>query len=192
MLIRPATLTDLSACLALDANSQTDHVWQMEAREEQGGIAVRFYTVRLPRIMHVVYPRHREDLLSCWEQGTTLLVATTERPFELAQGRSGTGNPGQVLGYCQLDEHSWQRAGWLSHLIVDRPFRRRGVGSAMLEASTAWARKKEMERLMIAVQTKNYPAISFCEKHRFVFCGFNDHYFSNRDIALFFSLKVRR
>ena len=34
MLIRPAQLTDLNDCLTLNANSQTEHVWQMEEREE--------------------------------------------------------------------------------------------------------------------------------------------------------------
>ena len=61
----------------------------------------------------------------------------------------------------------------------------------MLKAAQAWGQQEGLKRLMVAVQTKNYPGISFCEKHGFVFCGFNDHYFVNRDIALFFSLKIR-
>ena len=62
MLIRSAQLSDLNACLALDPNSQTDHVWQMDAREEADGRVVRFHTVRLPRVMRVAYPRQRDDL----------------------------------------------------------------------------------------------------------------------------------
>ena len=36
MLLRAADLIDLGACLALDADLQTDHVWQMDEREENG------------------------------------------------------------------------------------------------------------------------------------------------------------
>ena len=61
MLIRPATLADLNTCLALEADSQTDHVWQMDQRRENEGLAVRFQTVRLPRVMRVAYPRPRDD-----------------------------------------------------------------------------------------------------------------------------------
>jgi ribosomal protein S18 acetylase RimI-like enzyme len=193
MIIRPATLTDLSACLALDANSQTDHVWQMDVREEQGGRTVRFHTVRLPRIMRVAYPRQREDLLSCWENKATILVVADRPAVDRdAEHIDLTTAPelAIIFGYCQLDVYPWQQAGWISHLIVDRPFRRRGIGTAMLRASIAWGRAKKVQRLMIAVQTKNYPGIKFCEKHGFTFCGFNDHYFVNRDIALFFSLNI--
>ena len=192
MLIRSALLYDLNGCLALDANSQTDHVWQMDARDERDSKAIHFQTVRLPRVMRVVYPRQRDDLLACWEAGSTVLVAS-DRRVEASAGEwtetEGDEVP-RVFGYCQLDAVPWQQAGWISHLIVDRPFRRRGIGTAMITAGKTWGHQQGLRRLMIAVQTKNYPCIAFCQKQGFVFCGFNDHYFVNRDIALFFSLKI--
>jgi len=193
MLIRSATLSDLNACLALDANSQTDHVWQMNAREEGDGRTIRFHTVRLPRVMRVAYPRQRDDLLTCWQNGSTVLVASDRRapdPVPEDSEEAGAEMP-LVFGYCQLDPAAWQQVGWISHLIVDRRHRRRGIGTAMLKAAQTWGRQQGLKRLVVAVQTKNYPAISYCEKHGFVFCGFNDHYFVNRDIALFFSLKIK-
>jgi GNAT superfamily N-acetyltransferase len=199
MLLRSADLTDLGACLALDADSQTDHVWQMDEREENGGRAVRFQTIRLPRVMHVSYPRQRDDLLAAWEGGATVLV-TAEHPADVGGGLAldaglpGAGPPDEgpprILAYCQLDACAWQGSGWISHLIVDRPHRRRGIATAMLQAGILWARKEGLQRLMVGVQTKNYPAICFCEKNGFAFCGYNDRYYKNRDIALFFTLWV--
>ena len=209
MLLRSADLADLGACLNLDADSQTDHVWQMDEREGNGGRAVRFQTVRLPRVMHISYPRQREDLLAAWEGGSIVLVTVEERarefgaeppyaepPHAESQGVESPGaepldaEPPCVLAYCQLDACAWQDAGWISHMIVDRPHRRRGIATAMLEASKLWARKEGLQRLMVSVQTKNYPAICFCEKNGFAFCGYNDRYYKNRDIALFFTLWV--
>ncbi len=187
MLVRHAVPADLSACLALDANSQTDHVWQMDEREDADGILVRFRLVRLPRVMRVTYPRPRHDLAICWERGSTVLVATDN----VAAASDEEEKPAQVFGYCQLDLSTWQQAGWISHLIVERRLRRRGIGTALLKTAIAWGREHGIRRLMCAVQTKNYPAISFCEKHGFTFCGFSEHYFANRDIALFFTLPIR-
>lgn len=193
MILRTATLADLEACIELDADSQTDHVWQMEEREESGGISVRFQAVRLPRAMQVAYPRRRDDLVSCWENGSLVLV-TSDRPA-VAEWEPPDSPPQgeerpQIYAYCQLDAVAWQGTGWISHLIVDRRRRRMGIGAAMLKAGILWGRKSGLKRLMAAVQTKNYPGISFCQKFGFVFSGFNDHYYPNRDIALFFSLRI--
>jgi len=186
-------LTDLNGCLALDADSQTDHVWQMEERQQNGQVGIRFQRVRLPRVMRVAYPRDRDDLLARWQEGALILVATDRdipEPQEEWPDDVAPPPPAQIYAYCQLDALEWQHAGWIAHLVVDRRLRRRGIGSALLRASVAWGRQRKLRRLMVAVQTKNHPAISFLEKHGFGFCGFNDHYFPNLDIALFFSLRI--
>jgi ribosomal protein S18 acetylase RimI-like enzyme len=41
--------------------------------------------------------------------------------------------------------------------------------------------------MTLEIQTKNHPAISFAQKHGFQFCGYNERYYPNGDIALFFS-----
>jgi hypothetical protein len=43
----------------------------------------------------------------------------------------------------------------------------------------------------LETQTKNYPGILFSQANGMVFCGFNDRYFSNGDIAVFFSQTLR-
>ena len=48
---------ELSECLAIDRSYLSDHVWQMDIRDERGEIAVRFRSVRLPRMVAVEYPR---------------------------------------------------------------------------------------------------------------------------------------
>ena len=109
MLIRSALLSDLNGCLALDANSQTDHVWQMDARREGGAKVIRFHTVRLPRVMRVVYPRQRDDLLECWQGGATVLVASDRRAPEPPLDAIPPDKPARVFGYCQLDASPWQQ-----------------------------------------------------------------------------------
>jgi ribosomal protein S18 acetylase RimI-like enzyme len=177
MIIRPADISDLNACIALDPSFQTDHVWQMEEREEGGAIMVAFRTARLPRTMHVAYPRDCANLVEDWEQGGCVLVAE--------------GEDGEILGFLSMMPQGWHGTCRIHHLVVDCRCRRQGVGSALLSAAAQWARERGLVRLTAEAQTKNHPAICFYQKHGLTFCGFNDRYYANQDIALFFALSLR-
>jgi len=175
MIVRPAELTDLRACLEIDHSYVTDHVWQMEERERNREIAVIFRATRLPRPMRVKYPKDYDNLLESWRRGDCFLVAEEDS---------------EIRGYLDMSVQSWHLTGWVNHLAVARDYRRQGIGTALLKRAAEWARQQGLRRLMLEIQTKNYPAIRFCQKNGFVFCGFNDRYYTNQDIALFFARSI--
>ncbi|MGD8398081.1 MAG: GNAT family N-acetyltransferase [Anaerolineae bacterium] len=176
MIIRPADLADLNACLLIDHAAYTDHVWQMQVQEAESQMGVVFQTVRLPRRMQVEYPRNLEQLVEHWQLGETLLVAEHD---------------GEVRGYIDMMSQAWQGAGWITNLAVERAYRRRGIGTALVRHARQWARGEGMHFLQAEATTKNYPALSFYRKLGFQFCGFHDHYYANQDIALFFVQTLR-
>jgi len=178
--IRPAGLDDLNLCLALDPSYSTESVWQMDLHSEDGQRAMTFRTVRLPRSMHVAYPRDRDQLVASWKRCDGFLVAL--QPETLTEG---------IIGYVALTTHAAEGATWVSDLVVEREHRRRGVGTALLNAAVAWAKSRGLRQALVEVQTKNHPAICFCEKLGFAFCGFNDRYYANQDIAVFFARSLR-
>ena len=174
--VREATENDLPACLQLDLSYETEYVWQMDVRDEEGTIAVGFRTVRLPRLMRVVYPREPAGLTIAWQKRDCFLVAETS---------------GVVRGYIVMRVDAGRTNAWVSDLAVGRAWRRQKIGSALLAEAYRWAQKAKLPRLTVETQTKNYPGISFCQKHGLFFCGFNDRYYANHDIALFFAQNVR-
>jgi ribosomal protein S18 acetylase RimI-like enzyme len=163
--------SELALCLALEHAYSTDYVWQVDMRDDGEDMLVRFRTVRLPRTMPVAYPRDEHHLRQSWEKRDCFLVAAMDEI---------------VLGYVHLRVDSSQTKGWIQDLVVGQPFRRRKLASALLEQASRWAGLRNLDHLTLEMQTKNYPAICFARKHGFAFCGFNDHYYMNRDIALFF------
>jgi GNAT superfamily N-acetyltransferase len=170
-IIRAATAADLPRCLSFDPSFETEYVWQMDTRPQEGQITFSFRTVRLPRPMKVAYPRDVKQLNAGWDACDELLVADDNRA---------------VVGYAALAKRGAQSAAWVQDLVITKPLRRQGVGSALLAGVVRWARAEKLARIMIEVQTKNYPGIQFCQKHGFAFCGYNDHFFANQDIAVFF------
>jgi len=175
MIIRPAELTDLNACLALEHSYVTNYVWQMEESEQSEKVSVIFHTTRLPRSMRVKYPKDYDNLLESWRQSECFLVAEED---------------GEVCGYLDMSAQSWHLTGWVDNLAVAKDCRRQGIGTALLKKAAEWARQRGLRRLMLEIQTKNYPAICFCQKNGFAFCGFNDRYYTNQDIALFFARSI--
>jgi ribosomal protein S18 acetylase RimI-like enzyme len=167
---------ELAECLTIDRSYLSDRVWQMDVREDRGEIAVRFRPVRLPRMVAVEYPRPAESLLHLWRQRDCFLVALAE---------------GIILGYVNVRIRPGEQGAWLEDLVVNAPFRRHKIGSALLEQAGEHAHDRGLRRLTLAVQTKNHPAISFAQANGLVFCGYNDHYFPNQDIAIFFTKNLR-
>lgn len=165
---------ELTACSRLDHSCETDFVWQLDVRQDADETLVRFRTVRLPRTVRAIYPRDPDSLLAAWQKRDCFLVAAVDDV---------------ILGYVNMQVDTARR-GWLADLVVGAPLRRRRIGSALLEQATRWAMLHNLHTLTIETQTKNFPGINFALSKGFTFCGFNDHYYTNRDIALFFSKRL--
>ena len=174
--IRPGVEADFARCLTLDAAFETDYVWQVDNRTQAKQIEIMFHTVRLPRLMAVAYPRDHKQLTAVWQSCEAMYVA-----------EDATGN---LLGYVVLARRASPLAAWVSDLVVAKKVRRQGVGSALLARAVRWAREENLPTLIVEMQTKNYPAICFCQRQGLAFCGFQDRYYPNQDIAVFLAKTV--
>jgi ribosomal protein S18 acetylase RimI-like enzyme len=172
MRIYRADLHDLAACVALDGSYETDHVWQVTQQLEDDQVATRFRTIRLPRTMRVPYPSWSEALLAHQERGDLILVAVENA---------------EVRGYIDQESQPDQGLAWLHHLIVSPGHRREGTGTALLARGLQHARQLGLSHAMTVVQSKNYPAIKFLERNGFAFCGYNERFYRNLDIGLYFA-----
>jgi GNAT superfamily N-acetyltransferase len=164
--------------MTLNHSYITDHVWQMENRPGGGNEfhTVTFRVVRLPRETRIEYPLRGSDLLASWQRRDGFLIAEADA---------------NICGYVTLTVYAEHHTVWIGDLVVDLPHRRQGVGTALLQAAAQWGRDRDLSRLAIEVQTKNYPAIRFCQSRGLTFCGYNDHYWPGQDIALFFGQSLR-
>ncbi len=206
-LIRDALESDLEACAGIDHRYETDYVWQMSVAETTGERQVMFKTERLPRTMEVAYPCNMEGLQLALADGECFLVAVTrtvtlplprgedDLDAEYADADEGHIDTAvfdeTVLGYLTMRRDPLHHSALVHEIVVARGLRRHRIASRLLKAARRWAQEYDLLQMTIQTQTKNFPAILFCQQAGFTFCGFNDHYFPNQDIALFFSQSLR-
>lgn len=173
--VRAATEDDHQLLLELDHGYSTEYVWQMELDPGSPRMGARFRETRLPRPMQVKYPREKQQMAAEWKGRSAVLVIERE---------------GRVVGYASLAGGLAPGAAWLTDLVVTVPQRRRGVGSRLVQAAQNWSREHGYDRLVLEMQSKNYPAIRLAQKLAFEFSGYNDRYYQNQDIALFFAKRL--
>ncbi len=179
MIIRAAQARDLESCDTLDPSYDTDYVWQMETARGDGKISVGFRVTRLPRAMRVPLT------LDEWSRGAL------HENFERGECFMVASDGDEISGFVDATLNPWEQIARVNHLIVRADRRRRGIASELLRAVLHWALVRDAASVMVAVSTKNYPASALFQTHGFSFCGYNDQYYSNRDIALFFALSLK-
>jgi ribosomal protein S18 acetylase RimI-like enzyme len=144
----------------------------MQVRERGDTISATFQTIRLPRPAKIHYPREEEDLVASWGQCDLFLMA-----------REGN----LTCGYITVQTLAGHGLACIQDLVVDAPHRRQGIGTGLLREAAIWARQQQLRRLIVAVQTNNYPAICFCRSMGLILSGYNDQHWRTQDIALLFA-----
>lgn len=175
--IRPSVSSDLSALIQFLPSYYTVRVWQMDRSVEEEQIQVRFREVRLPREVLVEYPRSLEDVFQeGWlENGIFLTASLANAP----------------VGFVRLALEVTSGNLWVKDLVVRHDLRRKGIGTALLIAVQDYAVERGYRRIMLEMQSKNFPAIQLAKKLGYEFSGYSDAYYANQDIALFFAQSLR-
>lgn len=174
--IRPTVANDLSRLMGFDHSVTSESVWQLELRREPGQVNASFREVRLPRSISIEYPHNPFALADDWVRKSMMY----------------TGLIGQdPVGYISLLERGAASVVWVTDLVVNVAYRRQGVANALLAAAQDWAANRSHRRLILEMQSKNLPAIRLAQKFGYEFCGYNDHYYINQDVALFFAKALK-
>ena len=98
---------------------------------------------------------------------------------------------GNVVGCATVKYEPWNRRATLWHLYVSAPWRRRGVGRALVDAVVTFSRSVGSRCVWLETQNVNFPAIGFYRAAGFRFCGLDTSLYDPRsdvreEIALFF------
>jgi len=133
-----------------------------------------------------IRPASREDVRPMTRLLQELFAVETEFEFDEEKQRCGlqmlldapgagiwvADRRGRVAGMvvCQLVVSTAEGAlsGWLEDLVVSSPYRRRGLGTALLKSAFHWAREKGATRMQLLADSRNVPALIFYRKQEWL------------------------
>jgi GNAT superfamily N-acetyltransferase len=170
--VRTAVLEDITAMMELDHGYHTDYVWQMDVVSEDKYVGINFQENRLPRSVKVEYPRLPKQLFKDWIHRDALLVGILDK---------------KPVAYISVSLDLAPSSAWITDLAVSPINRRGGIATALVMAAEEWASSKHLKRMIVDMQSKDSPGVKLFRKFGYDFCGYNDHFYANQDIALFFS-----
>lgn len=176
ILVRQAVSPDIELLAKFDHSVKTDRVWQMTQSSDSGNIVTTFTENHLPREMRLTYPKSPDSLLERWKNYSSVLVACINKV---------------PAGYIAFNASFSPELVWVKDLVVDELWRRKAVATALIQATNEWGLARHYLRMTIEMSSKNYPGICLAKKCGFEYAGFNDNYFNNNDIALFFSRFIK-
>lgn len=79
---------------------------------------------------------------------------------------------GQVTGHIRLCQW-WNRFGYVEDLVVDRRFRRRGIGRKLIAQAQLWAVEQHLPGLMLETQDNNVGGCQLYAQCGFELAGFD-------------------
>ncbi len=172
--IRRVVAADIPYLVRLSHTVESTHVWRPVWPNGEGGEVI-FRPARLPRPIRLEYPYPPERLTDEWRHRPAVWVALRD---------------GVPVGYAALTWAPTPDAVWVSDLVVDEPWRRQGIGRALLHMATRWAAQRGFRRLVLPSSFRNHPAITLAYRARLRFVGFQYGYFPNGDTAIFLGREV--
>lgn len=73
----------------------------------------------------------------------------------------------------------WNKFAYIEELVVNTPFRGKGVGGALMKRGIEWARAQNFPGIMLETQNNNVPACKLYERCGFTLGGFDLHAYKN-------------
>lgn len=171
-----STIEEYPQIAAMDLSFESDYVWKTQMLEGLDSFESSFQRIRLPKTIRVSFQAYAPTALEMLIRQREVLSVRYEE---------------KVIGYLRLEQDETVNRLILKTGGIMPEYRKKGIGAVLLNRVIEIASHNHLRSIVCMVQAKNDPAIRFLMSNGFVFSGYQEFFFRNMEIGLFFSKNVR-
>ncbi len=187
--VRAVQLSDAPALHKLDYSFETDRIYAVRV---QGSLAQGDAASHVHLSFELLETPIDPPLYKSFQVFAGNL-AEVEAKLSCAQGGYIALANSKAAGVILLNEGE-RAVARIENIIVDRHFRRYGIGSLLLSCASDWARKRGCWAIVLETQNVNYPAIQFYLRNSLEVWSINLHYYppgpEEHEVAIFMGKKL--
>ncbi len=173
--IRQLTFADVSRLIEIDAKFESDRFLDVEKTIH--GLEVAWRLVELPLVppfrsrYYSLNRQERQEVGVRLQEGDGLYLVAQDP------------HTGKFVALLDVERERWRDSAVVWNIMVDRAYRRKGLGRELVSRAVAWGRNQGLRGLVLETQTNNLAACRFYQAMGFKLCGIDDHFYSNDDIG---------
>jgi ribosomal protein S18 acetylase RimI-like enzyme len=176
LFIRSLTFDDIPRLSEIDAEFESNSFLDVEKTVD--GLQVAWRLVERPldppfrSSDYGLNRQQREEVGVRLREGDGLYLAVED------------SHTGKLVALLDVERERWRDTATIWNILVDRGYRRRGLGRELLNRAFVWAREQGLRGVVLETQTNNLAACRFYRAMGFKLCGLDDHFYSNDDIGV--------
>jgi ribosomal protein S18 acetylase RimI-like enzyme len=173
--IRPLTSTDVPRLAEIDAEFESDRFLDVEKTTDGLNVSWRLIERSLdPPFRSSDYSLSRQQ-----REEVAVRLCADDGLYLVAEDKQTS----QLVALLDVEHERWRDTATIWNILVDRAYRRRGLGRELIQRAIDWAREQGLRAIMLETQTNNLAAYRFYQAMGFELCGLDDHFYSNDDIG---------
>jgi ribosomal protein S18 acetylase RimI-like enzyme len=176
LVIRSLTFDDIPRLVEVDAEFESDRF--LDVDKITSGLEVTWRLIERPLASPFrssdfsLNRRQREEVGVRLREADGLYLAAEDK------------NTGRIVALLDVERERWRDTATVWNILIDRAYRRKGMGHELMSRAIAWAREQGLRGIVLETQTNNLPACRFYQAMGFKLCGLDDHFYSNDDIGV--------
>jgi len=151
----------------------SNHFYDVEIDRSSGGFSVSFFRNPFDKPFEHM-PGDTDKLFQPWWDDI--------KAWGIVRPAQGKQDSEHLLAVIETSVEEWSNRLRVTELWIDEAYRRKGIGTALMDIAVKRAKDEKRRVIMLETQSRNEAAIAFYLSYGFTLIGFDSCAYQNNDL----------